>query len=167
MTDKEGLAITSQEHHLYREAITALNGKELDKAEELLKDFGKLKPQLAGPLANLALIYYKQGKLEESEKMAHRALALNPEQANSLNLLGQIAYEKGLALESEKYYKQAIGIKADYANAHYNLALLYDILFQDIGKAVVHYRRYVELTDGKDNDTVNWLEQLENSLKGG
>ena len=160
------LNVSAEEKHLYRQAITAVNAGELEQAERLLKEFSQRKPRLAGPLANLGLVYFKQEKLELAEKTLQQALQKNPRQAHALNLLGQIAYANGDAGKAEDYYKRAIAIKDDYAIAHYNLALLYDILFQDIQKAVIHYRRYMQLTGNSDSETGNWLEQLENSLKG-
>lgn len=160
------LSVSAEDKHLYRQAITAVNAGELDQAEHLLKEFSQRKPGFAGPLANLGLVYFKQGKLELAETNLKQALQKNPRQAHALNLLGQIAYVNGDAGKAEDYYKRAIAIKDDYAIAHYNLALLYDILFQDIQKAVIHYRRYMQLTGNSDSETANWLEQLENSLKG-
>jgi len=155
------LTVTAAEKHLYRQAITALNASDLDTAESLLKEFNQQKPELAGPLANLGLVYYKQGKKDLARETLLQALEKNSKQAQALNLLGEIAYEDGNATKAEEYYKKAIAIRDDYANAHYNLALLYDIYFQDVAQAVKHYRRYT------DKDTANWLEQLENSLKSG
>jgi tetratricopeptide (TPR) repeat protein len=163
----DALSVSPEQKHLYREAITALNANQLDTAENLLKQFNRQKTDFAGPLANLGLIYFKQNKLEQAQEMLKQALEKNPQQPQALNLMGQIAYENGQAKEAEQWYLKAIASKEDYANAHYNLALLYDIFFQDIARAVEHYRRYQELTQFSDKDTANWLEQLENSLKGG
>ena len=158
--------VSDAEKHLYRQAITVLNADQLETAENKLKEFSLLKPEFAGPYANLGLVYYKQGKTELARQTLNKALEKNHQQAHALNLLGQIAYDQGNAKNAEQYYQQAITINPDYANAHYNLALLYDIYYQDIARAVNHYRRYMELTGNTDNDTANWLEQLENSLKG-
>lgn len=159
------ISVSAAEKHLYRQAITALNAGQLDEAESLLRTFSEQKPQFAGPLANLGLVYYKKGNKELAAETLNRALEKNSKQAHALNLLGEIAYEEGQASKAEDYYKRALAIKDDYANAHYNLALVYDIYFQDVARAVVHYRRYMELTNFDDKDTANWLEQLENSLK--
>ncbi len=161
------LAVTPEEKRLYREAITALNANELDAAEDLLQEFRQKKPQFAGPLANLGLVYFKQGKLEQARTILQEALKKNPKQPHALNLLGQIAYLEGHATEAENLYLKAIASKKDYANAHYNLALLYDIFFQDIAKAVKHYQYYMQLTKFSDKETADWVEQLKNSLKGG
>ena len=157
--------ISDADRYQYRQAITALNANELDSAESLLKGFIAKKPELAGPLANLGLVFYKQGKMQLAEQTLQQALEKNSTQAHALNLLGQIEYQKGNAAMAEEYYKKAIESRPDYANAYYNLALLYDIFYQDIPKAVSNYQRYMALTDNKDQQTANWLEQLQNSLK--
>lgn len=159
--------VTPEQKQLYRQAITALNDNRLDDAEDMLNRFQQEKPGLAGSYANLGLIYYKQEKLDASEQQLKKALELNPQQAQALNLMGQVEFSRGHASESESYYKRALQIDKDYAIAHYNIALLYDIFFQDIPRAIEHYRKYLELTGNQDEMTRNWLEQLVNSQRGG
>lgn len=163
--DASTFSVTTEQKQQYRQAITALNNNDLDEAEKLLKDFQQQKPGLAGPLANLGLVFYKRGNTEQAEKYLDQAIQLNDKQAQALNLKGEIAYRRGQVTQAEDYYKKALDAKDDYANAHYNIALLYDVYLQDIAKAVVHYRRYLELSDKPDQNTKDWLEQLENSLK--
>ena len=159
--------VTPEQKQLYRQAITALNDNRLDDAKDLLNRFQQEKPGLAGSYANLGLIYYKQEKLDASEQQLKKALELNPQQAQALNLMGQIEFSRGRAAESEGFYKRALEVDQDYAIAHYNIALLYDIFFQDIPRAIEHYRKYLDLTGNQDEITRNWLEQLVNSQRGG
>ena len=157
--------ITDSERNDYRNAITALNNDKLDIAEKILKEIIDKRNDLAGPWANLGLVYIRKNDLESAIQSLNKALQLNPNQPQALNLLGSIEYNKGNLKTPIDLYLSAIKNKPDYANAHYNLALLYDIYFQDIPKAIEHYKKYLELTDYQDKQTEVWLEQLVSTLK--
>ena len=158
-------SITESERNDYRNAITALNSNNLDLAENILKEILHARQDLAGPWANLGLVYLKKNNIPEASKALQHALQLNPKQAYALNLMGLIEYNQGNVKKAIEYYEAAILNKQDYANAHYNLALVYDIFYQDIPKAVEHYQRYTELTNHQDKETEVWLQQLSSSLK--
>lgn len=151
----------------YREAINYISTGELEKAYTILLDFSEQHPQLAGPWANLALISIKQNKIPEAESLLNKALQRNPKMPQAHNLMGFIEKQKGNIIKAKEHYEQAVEYKDDYAIAHYNLALLYDIYIQDIAKAIVHYQKYMTLTNNKDKKTATWLEELKSTIKKG
>ena len=157
--------ITESERNDYRNAITALNNNKLDLAESILKEMLKNRKDLAGPWTNLGLVYLKKSDTTRATKALEQALQLNPKQPYALNLMGLIEYNQGNVQKAAGYYEAALLNKPDYANAHYNLALLYDIFYQDIPKAVEHYQQYMELTKHQDKETEVWLQQLASTLK--
>ncbi|MBI3187613.1 MAG: tetratricopeptide repeat protein [Gammaproteobacteria bacterium] len=158
-------SISENERNNYRNAITALNNNKLDLAENILKEILNERKDLAGPWANLGLVYLKKNDITQATKALQQALLLNPNQPYALNLMGLIEYNQGNVQKATEYYAAAVANKPDYANAHYNLALVYDIFYQDIPKAVEHYKQYMELTKHEDKETGMWLEQLASSLK--
>jgi len=153
------------ERSFYKQALTALYNNELNKAESILKKFYVNRPDLAGPLANLGLVYYKKNNYPEAKNILHKALKLNPKLAEALNLSGMIELKEGNIQKAHELYIKAIKYKDSYANAHHNLALLNDIYLQDIEQAIFHYKRYLQFSKTKDKITIQWLEQLENSIK--
>lgn len=162
--------LSNQDLENYRNALKALRKNKLDQAENILIEFIDSQPELAGPWANLGLVYYKKNKIKEAEKALNKALKLNPKNSYAYNLLGIIENKKGEFKNAEKNYLLAISNKRNYANAYYNIALLYDIYFHEIRKSIIYYKRYLMLIKNKgksDQQTVDWLEQLENSLKKG
>lgn len=165
--EKELKSTTASEIKSYKEAITYMRNNKLEKAKSLLVDFIDDRPSLAGPWANLGLIYIKQNQLDKAETAINKSLQRNPKQVQALNLLAYLESKKGNFLKSEKLYLNAVKLNSNYALAHYNLALLYDIYLQNIPKAVKHYKYYLKLTGYKDKKTADWLEQLSNSLKKG
>jgi len=156
---------SEQEVALYRQAITALYNRELAQAELLFLKVIKLQPDLAGPWANLGLVYMKQGHIEKATKNAQIALKKNPRMAQAFNLLGYIETKKGNIIQAKEYYRKAIIYKPDYALAHYNLALLYDIYLQNIPDAVKYYESYLKIIGHKDKQTTEWVQELKNTLK--
>ncbi len=150
---------------LYRQAITDLSNHNFAEAEVSFLNMIKKQPDLAGPWANLALVYIKQQQFEKAENTIQTALKKNPNMAQALNLAGYIANRKGRINEAKQFYEKAIINKPDYALAHYNLALLYDVYLQDISKALEYYQQYLSLISDEDKNTKDWVEELKLNIK--
>lgn len=155
---------SAQEIALYRRAITELNNNELDKAEISFLEMVKLQPDLAGPWANLALLYIMQKKYDKAEKHIQEALNRNTKMAQALNMAGYLAEKKNQINKARNFYEQAISSKPDYAIAHYNLALVHDVYLQNLAKAVEHYERYLSLIKHEDIKTREWVQELKRNL---
>lgn len=149
----------------FKKAVDSLKNNETIKAETMLKELTSDNPEISGPWVNLGLIYYKMNQYFKSELAINNALKLNPHNPYALNLSGILARKKGDIQLAHSLYTKAIKHKNNYAIVHYNLALLYDIYFQDLSTASRHYRKYLALINGKDKHTVDWLEQIQNVLK--
>jgi Tfp pilus assembly protein PilF len=155
---------TKIELGVYTDALIALNKNELDKAQQLFTKMSKLQPEIAGSWANLALISVKKEQYEEAEKWVKVALQKNPKMVQSLNLLASLEQRKGNIVKAESLYLEALAYNPKYALAQYNLALLYDIYFQDIPKAINHYQLYLDNTKNKDEQTAQWLAGLKSTI---
>ena len=163
--NEDSATISDTEIALYRQAITDLSNSDLDTAEASFLKMSRAKPNLAGPWANLALIYIKQQQYEKADDAIKTALEKNPTMPQALNLAGAMAKREGRITEARAFYEQAILNKPDYAIAHYNLALLFDTHLQDIARALVHYKRYQFLTGDTDKNTAMWIKELTFSLE--
>ena len=152
---------------LFQQAITLLNNAELEKAESDFTALAKIRPGLAGPWLNLALIDLKKKDMASAEKNVAIALERNPSMPQAYNILGFIALSKGSMSKAVAHYQKAVSLKTDYAIAHYNLALVHDIYLHDNATAVTHYKRYLELTNNKDKKTGDWVAELERGLSRG
>lgn len=155
---------SSKEIVLYRQGIKALYQNKLAQAELFFLKVIKLQPDLAGPWANLGLVYLRQNQIDKAMKNAQIALQKNPKMAQAHNLLGYIATKHGKIIQAKEHYIQAITYKQDYALAHYNLALLYDTYFQDLSHAIEHYEHYLKIVEYKDKITADWVEELKRTL---
>jgi tetratricopeptide (TPR) repeat protein len=152
---------------LYQQGLDALALNDLSGARKIFQQFIDDNPRLSGPYTNLALIEYKQEHYKQASKLLDIALSLNPEQAAAFHLKALIHLQQGEILPARDHYLRAIEIKPDYKNAHYNLALLYDIYLQEIELAIQHYTRYLSLTTEKDSRTREWVNHLKNTLNNG
>lgn len=148
----------------YRDAIMALNNSQLEFAQTEFQRITRNRPELAGPWINLALIDIRKNDIEGARKNVAKALERNPKMPQAFNLRGFVELSRGNVARAADDYRQAIALKEDYAIAHYNLALIHDIYFQDLKVAARHYKRYLELTNNHDKKTAEWVIELERQL---
>lgn len=148
----------------YRNAITALNDSRLELAQSELDRLTRIRPELAGPWLNLAIIAVRQNDLDAARMHLDAAQKRNPGMPQVHNLRGYIELSQGNVNKASDAFRQAITLREDYAMAHYNYALVHDIYFQDFAVAVRHYRRYLELTANQDTRTAEWVTELERQL---
>ncbi len=158
-------ALADAERALYAQALADLQANRFAPAEAAFTRLAEQHPKLAGPWANLGLIYIKQDQLDRAADMLMRALENQPDLAQAKQLLGYIENKRGHYLKARDLYLEALAAKPDYAVAHYNLALLYDIYLRDIPKAIEHYTRYLALAGREDKRTADWVNELTSSLK--
>lgn len=149
----------------FKQAITSLENNDFKKAELILKKLTDENPEISGPWANLGLIYFKNTQYTKSLYAVNMALRLNPANPYALNLSAMLASKDGDINRARTLYARALEVKQDYAIAFYNLALLYDVYYQDVNTASKYYRHYLKLINGDDKQTVDWLEQMLSSMK--
>jgi len=168
-SDANNLGKTSQfseqQQIEYKQALALLSNNKHNEAEVILIKLSKQLPGHAGSWANLGLLNLVQKKPTEAEEFIKTALKINPNMSQALNLMGLVATHNRDIKAAESYYINAIKQDNGYANAHYNLALLYDIYLQDIRKAAKEYREYLKYIEHEDKVTLSWVEQLERALK--
>lgn len=156
-----------EKQRLYQQGIDALSLREYDEAQIIFAEFIEKYPSMAGAYVNLALIAYRQENFESSESLVAKAIELNPAQAQAYHLRAQLHLKNGDIKKAMTDYIEAITIKPDYINAHYNLALLYDIYLQDIEQAIQQYSIYLSILDKEDETTKDWIEHLRRSIGNG
>jgi Tfp pilus assembly protein PilF len=152
---------------MYQQGLDALAINDYSNARKIFQQFIKDNPDLSGAYINLALIDYKQERYDQALKLIEIALSINPEKAEAFHLRAQLYLQQGKIKLARNDYEMAIKLKPDYTNAHYNLALLYDIYLQEIALAIEHYNIYLSLTTEKDTATREWVNHLQRTLKNG
>ncbi|MHC4222229.1 MAG: tetratricopeptide repeat protein, partial [Planctomycetota bacterium] len=127
------------DEHEYQQGIDALRARDFDKAKRLFGQFIQKNPSLSGAYLNLALIAYREEDYEKANRLVDQVIKLNPQQAPAYHLRAQLHLQNGKIKPAQQDYLKAIEIRPDYTNAHYNLALLYDIYLQELALAIEHY----------------------------
>jgi len=153
--DKEGLQVK------LKEAQKIIDDKEAElertniKIEEIEKKIAKAdtgaqeklqkeKKELDGKLKSL------EETLQKERGLYHYNLAVSYAQA-------------GLNDEATEEYEKSLTFNPDNADAHYNLGFLYGNVKSDPEKAVLHYRKYLELKpDAEDKEEVmGFIDKLD------
>lgn len=151
----------------FEQGKSALAAGNHAQARRLFGEIIRANPELSGPYANLALIDFKKKKYQTALKQVNRAIELNPSQSQAYHLRAQILLQQGEIKKARDDYQQAIELNPRYLNAHYNLALLYDIYLQEIALAIDHYTIYLSLLGDRDEAIEEWINHLKGTLKNG
>jgi Flp pilus assembly protein TadD len=146
---------------LYQQGLAALTAGRYAEAERALLDVARREPQLAGPRANLGILYGRTGRPAQALASLKEAIRLNPDRAAYYNELGVISRREGKFDDARRYYAKALDLDPNYAYAHLNIGILYDLYLQDTEKAMQHYRRYQELAPGETGTVTKWIADLQ------
>ena len=146
---------------LYQQALTALAAERFQEAERALLVVAQREPQLAGPHANLGILYGRTGRPAQAFASLREAVRLNPDRAAYYNELGVISRREGKFDDARRYYAKALDLDPAYAYAHLNMGILYDLYLQDSEKAMQHYERYQELTPAEAGTVKKWIADLQ------
>lgn len=93
---------------------------------------------------NLAIKYFKEGLLEEAEKICESLLNKEPKNVIALYLLGLAAQSGGNIEKSYKYFASAVSIDTEYAPARDSLGLFFKKA-KEYDKACQHLEYAVKL----------------------
>lgn len=74
---------------------------------------------------NLALVYYRQGRLREAAQELDIAIRLKPDNAEQHFALAQVNEKQGRFMEAVSEYEKAISIEPDDERYHAGIAILY------------------------------------------
>jgi tetratricopeptide (TPR) repeat protein len=113
---------------------------ELARLEADVKD----KPEDSALRAKLAILQYKNGKVDEAIESWLKASELDPKNVETLNYLGKALLEKKRCAEAAEQFEKVLDLDKNMATAYYNLAVAEECLGQPKA-AVKHYQKYVEL----------------------
>lgn len=156
--------LNQAEQKSYQNATEDIRAGHTDTAIQTLTKITNNYPNHVGAWINLANAYLIAKKINDAENALRHAQTINPAIAEAFNLQGLIEIEKGEYNKAEKSYLSAIQLNESYAFAHYNLALLYDVFYQDPDKALIQYERYLQLNGDNDKSTKSWIAELKQKI---
>ena len=153
--------VNAESRQMYQQALTALGAGRYPEAERALLAVIRREPGLAGPRANLGILYARTGHPAQAVESLKQAISLNPDRAAYYNELGMVSRREGRFDEARRYYAKALDLDPNYAYAHLNIGILYDLYLQDAAKAMQHYQRYRELAPGEAGTVTKWIADLQ------
>lgn len=145
----------------YQTAVSAMKAGQGDEAINHFVQMTQEYPTLAGPYANLGLLYQRQNLIKEATEAFDKALSLQPQSAQIYNSAGIFYRSVGRFDDAEAAYLNAIDKSSEYADPALNLAILYDLYLNQTRKAIQYYKRYLSLTKNKDETVGLWLADLQ------
>ncbi len=139
-------------HCEYSIAIKQIADKKWDKAAVHLVESVRYLPTFTPAVQQLAEVYkmvesinHQQETLVEAAQASYDAFIRNPDDpaaqynaANNCNNLGLALREREKFKEAAKVFREAIKVKPDYWQAHFNLALVLDVI-GEFDQAAKHY----------------------------
>lgn len=150
----------------YVEALRAMQGSKYDEAERLLKAMIETYPKLAGPYANLGIVYANTKREKLAEQTFKQAIEVNPKLPQLHDQLGYFYRQNGRFQEAREAYTRAIEIAPDYANAYYNLGVLNDLYLMDNEAALKAYTKYMEIAKPERTDPIiKWIADLSTRVR--
>jgi len=154
-------AVNAESRQMYQQALAALGAGRYPEAERALLAMVRREPELAGPRANLGILYARTGHPAQALESLKQAIRLNPDRAAYYNELGMVSRREGRFEEARGYYAKALDLDPNYAYAHLNIGILYDLYLQDASRAMQHYQRYRELTPSEAGTVAKWIADLQ------
>jgi Flp pilus assembly protein TadD len=159
--------VSAESRQLYEQALAALVAGHFVDAERGLLAVTRRDPGLAGPHANLGIVYARTNRVAQAIESLQQAIKLNPDRAAYHNELGLIYRREGKFDDARRQYDKAIDADPNYVFAHLNLGILYDLYLGDAGKALAHYQRYRDLVPSEASTVAKWIADLQQRQRGG
>jgi len=146
----------------YDAARAAMAAGQNAEAERAFLALTRASPDLAGPYANLGVLYRNAGRTADAVAALQKAEKLNPGSPEIANQLGVAYRMAGEFAKAKASYERSIALDAKYAPAVLNLGILYDLYLWDGARALELYDRYLQLVPGGDAQVQRWVADLKN-----
>jgi tetratricopeptide (TPR) repeat protein len=156
------VAVSAATQRVFDDARRALAAGHHDEAEKGWRALVRSNPELAGPHANLGILYRQAGKLPEAVAEFETAVQINPQRAATFNQLGVTYRQQGQFAKARAAYEKAMALDPAYAAPCLNLGILHDLYFGDRVQALDLYGKYLALSPAGDATVTKWVADIKN-----
>lgn len=160
---KPAAALRAEDQGAWQAAQQLIKQQKWPEAKMALQNLAKTNPQFPGVFINLAAIECQLQQWQAAGALLKR-LPNADQSPQALNLMGVVAEHSGQINQAEQYYLSAVNSPSAPAEAQYNLALLYDIYWQDPLKALPYYEAYARARP-EDKAASDWINEIKRKAK--
>lgn len=154
------IEIPTQAARDFKAAIQLMNKNKLEQALTAFEKMTQEYPDLAGPFANIGVIYGRQGKWEKASEALEISVNKNNKNIKIINQLGLAYRHLGEFKKAEAAYLSAIEIAPNIPQSYLNLGILYDIYMGQFVKASNYYQKYQSLQVKPDRKVSGWIVDI-------
>lgn len=142
-------------------ALNLARSQQYGPAMQVLQGIQKARPGVGLVDARMGWVLQQQGRDDEAKAAYRHALEKDPSEAMAANNLALMLQSEGRFNEARDLFEAGLQAHPDAPELHYNLAVLAELYLLDLPLALEHYRRYQELTDGREKEVAGWIADLE------
>ncbi len=151
----------------FQKGTRLLEMGESDQARILFEALRDEYPDVSVFYINLGVAYKRLERDEDAIQSYRQAIKVSdfvPGHADAHYNLGILLREQGDFKGAEKAYLTALSVSPEFQDAHFNLAVLYDLFLNEPEKAIHHYQKHKTLT-GEVNEEIDlWVSALQKRL---
>lgn len=162
-TARASVTLRAEDQSAWQASGVLIKQQKWQEAKLALQNLIKTNPKFTGIVINLAAVECQLQQWQAAAKLLG-GLSEADKTPEVFNLLGVVAEHSGQMTQAEQYYLTAVNSPQAPAEALYNLALLYDIYWQDPQKALPFYQAYVNARP-EDKVVVDWINEIKRKTK--
>lgn len=145
---------------LFIEAQKAWRAEDYDTVKQKLNVIVKKDKGLSGPWVMLSRLALKDNDFKLAQEHLHKALSINAQNVNAYPLLAQAQRQLGKYNQAQNTLAHALKLWPDFPEAHYNLAILYDVYLNLEAEAQQHLEAYMFLEQDIEIRDFAWLQDI-------
>jgi len=133
--------------------------KDEGKAKECFSRAVEMKPDFSPAQIQLALVFEKEGNLEEATKILEKVVNENPTEIEARFQLGRIYYNKRDLEKAQAEFENVLQVFPNHSNSLYSLGLIWKEK-GDKEKALSYFKKVLDLNPGNP-EVIKKIEELE------
>lgn len=158
---KQTEPLTEPQQALMLKARQASDRQDWAAAAQALETLRSQRPEVARIHSRLGWVRQQQGDRDAAITLYREAVALDPGESLTVNNLALLLKEDKAFAEAAALLKDGLRYSPEVPELHYNLGVLYELYLLDLEAALMHYRRYRDLSGQEDKRVAGWIADLE------